>query len=253
VKSRSRRSPRASNYGTFTLSGAATLIHNKTLLAGFGSFAETGEAVIFKILMGAATGSFALSGFPVQTTNQRVLSAFFGAFTETGEPVSFIKALHALETNASFGLTGEDSFQKLSKATPNGSYALNGQAAGFKRNYNLNTVTGSATVTGETLFIRCARKILATAVSYVLSGQDIARGRSIPLGNGSYTETGKTASFPIGHNRVSVGGLFSLTGIAVTISKHVAGGYGETPRYDYVGASKARAYLAKARKRLFTS
>lgn len=130
-----------------------------SIVADYGSFALTGQAVGFKrtYILTAAQGVYALTGQAVVFHKGYTLAIGHGIYTLTGQTIGFRRTYVLVVAQ--------------------GTYALTGQAVGFYRRYTLVPVYGIYALTGQVVGLKRTCILVTTCGFYTLSGQAVVLGR----------------------------------------------------------------------------
>lgn len=266
----------AAGGGSYALTGtAATLKHNRKVVAAAGSYAITGQTAAVKHgwKLAAAAGSYALTGSAATLQRNVPVVAGAGSYAVTGTAATIKHAWKVTAAAGSYAITGTDAAPKhgYKVAADAGSYTLAGTDAALKHNWLLNAAAGSYELTGSAATLRRNVPVVAGADSYALSGvsasvlhtwkvaadagsylltgtaASIIHGWRVSAGAGSYVLTGSDASLIASTADISIAadaGSYALTGSAASVLHNwkLAAGPG-----DYALTGTAASVLAQRR------
>jgi hypothetical protein len=190
-----------------------------SLLAGVGSFAQTGIAAgLYKgFTLSAAAGTFTLTGIDadvVKASNpNKVLTADVGSLGLTGIDAGLLEDARLTADPGVFTLSGIDAGTRATRLLSGGfgSFTFSGIDAGVLEAARLNADAGIFTLSGIDASTSASRLLVAQTGTYIFTGISAAL---IKTGGGNTDLIADTGSFLItpsgGSGGFSLGSLFSL-------------------------------------------
>jgi len=170
--------PITAAYGTYTLTGQASLFHlGRKLVAAYGSFVLTGQTAIVKSArkITAAFGSFVYTGYNAGLLFGKILTAAFGSFTLTGQ-TSILTSTRKLVAEV-------------------GSFVWTGFAASLRIGYGILAAMGTYVLSGQNTSVTAQRLMTAAYATFTFTGYaaSFVKNLVVTATVGLYTITGVTA------------------------------------------------------------
>jgi len=151
---------------------------------------------------------FAAPNFPIIANS--------GTYAITGRPINIYRGTSLSANSGSYAVTGNLAiiFRGLTLNVNNGSYTLNGQSISIYRGTSILANNGSYSLTGNSINISRGFNITVNNGSYILNGYPINVSRSILItaNNGSYLLSGQAAIVARNVLFQPQKGIYSLTG-----------------------------------------
>ena len=216
--------------GTYVVSGTESeSLQNKTLDAGAGAHAVTGESsTLAKInfySMSVDAGTYAVAGSSIEFHKDKIFSVDAGTYALAGVAVNALYARIMAASGTTYAITGiaADTLHKRVIEIGGGAHALAGS------DVNLNAggdkaITASAgvyTLAGVSLGTLIARYLEVTPGTYAVSGAMVQALKAAILATeaGAYTETGSAVEILCNRLAGAGAGTYALTGADIEFLK----------------------------------
>lgn len=174
--------------------------------------------------LGAAQGSYSLSGQATGLRLARRITAAQGSYSLSGQAALLKRSYPLVAAQGSYSLSGQAAVLRLARkiSAAQGAYALSGQSAGTVRGLRITAAQGAYSLTGQDVGLSYsggARVLTAAQGSYSLTGQavGIKAARTIAAAQGSYALTGFAQTLRADRRMQALQGSYALTGNAALV------------------------------------